>query len=58
MKITVSRNEREGHFAGKCPRRKTPYREHGQRYQLRNFRYRAERAADEAHDWASYWGSR
>lgn len=52
MKITKSRNEREGHFAGKWPFRYGRSRK--ERHQLR---YRRFREVDEAYDWACYWGT-
>jgi len=55
VKITESRNKREGHFAGKHPYRYG--RSHRERFQLRYACYRADWAADEAHDWECYWWS-
>lgn len=55
MKITKSRNEREGHFAGKDWERKSAYRTHESAYQLRYRRWLAERIADDEIHLQSYY---
>lgn len=57
MKITESRNEREGRYAGKDWDEKRHWRTHKTPYQLRYRRWLVERIEDDEIHLQSYWAS-